>query len=94
MHDMDEFDKKYSMYTEKPSENFDLGTGMFETFGVDLEIVMNMVKKYPRRVWTAIDTDEGELAYINGWHYVNRIYYLITNEDGKEDEEYILIKNS
>jgi hypothetical protein len=59
----------------------------FETFGSDLEYVKKIHKETPKRVWTVVDGDDGELHAIAGLHYVNRINYLITDEEWKDSEE-------
>jgi hypothetical protein len=30
------------------------------------------------RIWTAGDDDDGNFCISSGWHYVNRLYYIIT----------------
>lgn len=83
-----DFDKKYSMNKKLKSEHFQ--DGRFETFGKDLETVLNQCKKNEKTVWTCVDDDEG-MAFIAGYHLVNRIYYLITNEPWEDsNEEYII----
>lgn len=49
---------------------------MFETFGSELETVRSAAKKDPNTVWTLVDL-EGDLAVIEGWHFVNRIGYFV-----------------
>lgn len=55
---------------------------MFETYGDEVAYVENVS---PRRVWTYVDTDNGGLAIINGYHLVNRIGYFVTEELWTED---------
>jgi hypothetical protein len=74
---------------------------LLETYGKDLDIVLEQVKKNPKKVWTVIDsgnsgnpngTDEiwSESLVITGYHLVNRFGYMITKEEWKnEDEVYI-----
>lgn len=77
-----DFDMKYTPNLVLKSENF--ADGRFETFGKDLEIVLATDEKF---VWTCVDGDDG--TYLtSGYHLINRIYYLITNEPWTEDEEY------
>lgn len=51
---------------------------MFETYGEDLNWVSTWARKYPQRVWTLVDDGE-ELSIINGFHYVNRVGYFVTD---------------
>lgn len=48
---------------------------MFETYGAEYDAVR---AADPARVWTYIDGDNGGTYIVNGWHYVNRIGYFIT----------------
>lgn len=61
---------------------------MFETYGEEKEFV---AKQHHKKIWTIVDA-EGELVIIAGWHFVNRMGYLITekewdNEDDEVEEE-------
>lgn len=82
----DDFDRKYTPNQTLKSECFDDESGRFETFGNDLKTVEGHNEKY---VWTCIDGDEG-MYFISGYHLVNRIYYLITNEPWPDFEEYLI----
>ena len=63
---------------------------MLETYGADLKLVLKINKKTTLRVWTMVDGDDG-MYLIAGYHLVNRIYYVITNEEAQsEDEEYLI----
>lgn len=92
---IDIYDKKYTMFTDIASEwfsadNADTPSGRYETFGVDLATVLSIANSdKPRRVWTAIDGDGG-FYLVNGYHLVNRVYYEITNEEGDEEEIYLI----
>lgn len=55
---------------------FDDGPGrLFETYGEELEFVK---RQDPRKVWTLVDGDDGDLYVISGPHFVNRIGYLVS----------------
>ena len=63
---------------------------MLETFGKDLEVVLAQVKKNYKKVWTLVDVGKRELIACTGYHLCNRINYVITEEEWKdENEEYI-----
>ena len=57
----------------------------FETFGEELQYVLNIAKADPRRVWTLIEGDQG-LYIVDGYHFVNRLNYFIT-KNGFEGQE-------
>lgn len=88
---IDEFDDKYTMDDNLKSEIFE-EDGTFETYGDDLTLVKRISLKDPRRVWTMIDGDDGNVWVVNGMTTVNRIQYLITKELGSEEEEYLIDK--
>lgn len=91
--EIDVFDSKYTPFTETKSVVMcpESQEGMFETFGEDLEVVLSIANSdKPNRVWTAVDCDEG-FYLINGYHLVNRVYYIITNEESIEQDESYLI---
>lgn len=58
---------------------------MYETYGTEYEYVNDVLKTAPCNVWTVIDCD-GELVISNGWHFVNRMGYIITEVAFGEDE--------
>ena len=87
-----DFDKRYTYDASVVSTEFDPESqaGMLETYGDDLKLVLKINKKTPMRVWTMVDGDDG-MYLLQGYHLVNRIYYVITNEEAKsEDEEYLI----
>jgi hypothetical protein len=70
-----------------PDDMCSFGGCMYETFGEELEYVKAQPNK---RIWTIVDTDGDDLIVIAGFHFVNRLGYLITDEEwSDENEEYI-----
>ena len=61
------------------------GLFTFETFGAELEYVLSIAKTEPKRVWTLIEADQG-LYIVDGYHYVNRLNYFITNNQFEGQE--------
>ena len=78
------------------SVNFDCDDqgGQYEVFGEDFEYVLKVFKETPQRVWTVIDPDEGDWddspIVVNGLRYCDRIYYIVTEEQGSEGDTYRL----
>lgn len=72
----------------RPEHNFlspeeaSFGGMMFETYGEEHSYVERVA---PHRVWTYVDTEDGGLAIVNGYHLVNRIGYFVTEEPWTED---------
>jgi hypothetical protein len=80
------FDEWFEEY--EPIENKDGDSGLmiddrcyfFETYGKELDAVLEANKKDPGTVWTVVEGDDGELYVGDGYHYVNRIGYMITKK--------------
>ena len=71
--ELDLWDAKY-----KPQDNHFDGADKFETYGRDLDYVRSVHDTDPRRVWTLVDGDDGNLYIVDGFHLVNRINYFVT----------------
>lgn len=70
-----------------PEDMCSFGGCMYETFGEELDYVRTMPNK---RIWTIVDTDGDDLLIIAGFHFVNRLGYLITDEEWEDEfEEYL-----
>lgn len=71
-----------------PDDMCSFGGCMYETYGEELEYV----KKQPvKRIWTIVDGEGLDFIVLAGVHFVNRIGYLITQEEwSDENEEYVM----
>ena len=49
---------------------------MFETFGDELTFVRDQPAD---RIWTLVQSDDGDLYVVSGYHLVNRLGYFITD---------------
>lgn len=68
----------------RPIINPNNGTYLFEEYGKDLEYVTAMAEQ--NKVWTWVE-ENGMTAIINGFHYLNRLGYYVTEvpwEDGQD----------
>ena len=65
---------------------FDFGHGgcMFETYGDDYEFAC---QQDPARIWTLVEGDN-TMHIESGWHFVNRIGYLICATPVPEGESF------
>ena len=84
----DEFDETYSLRKNhlNPNASWVIGDGpgcLFETYGEELDFVR---QQDPRTVWTFLDGDDGDLFVISGYHFVNRIGYLISTTPIPDDQ--------
>ena len=84
----DDFFEKYDVVKNVLGDHGSYDGYMFETFGHELDYVLQINQNNPKKVWTLIEGDEGE--YIaSGFHLVNRMGYFVTVEEReKEFEEY------
>jgi hypothetical protein len=60
---------------------------MFETYGKEMEYVQHVNDVAPGTVWTLVDCD-GKLRISNGYHFVNRIGYFITEIECPSGDEH------
>lgn len=52
---------------------------LFETFGKEVNHVVDIANSPDaHRVWTVVEADNGKWYIASGYHYVNRVGYLIT----------------
>lgn len=70
--------------TIDPNANMD--GYMFETFGLELDRIH---AENANQVWTIVDAD-GEWYLTSGYHYVNRMGYMITSVPHDKDIEVAL----
>jgi hypothetical protein len=76
----DDFDTQHPLVTNHLNPNaswaFNDDRGcLFETYGEELAFVR---QQDPRTVWTLLDGDDGDLYVASGYHFVNRIGYLVS----------------
>lgn len=92
----EQFDELFNLIDNKIDLNASFGGKMFETYGPELAFVQQMAKF--NRVITIVETDTSEegdivipmMCYVSGYHVVNRIGYLITEESISFEFECIL----
>jgi len=71
---------KPSIDDYKPVYREDNSMG-FETYGEDLDFVRSQREDH---VWTLMDDDYGKLVVVAGYHFVNRVHYIITIKPWKD----------
>jgi hypothetical protein len=73
--DFDEWCDTYKPIPNHIDTNASFDGAMFETYGAEVEFVK---KADPAHIWTYGDGDDGGSYIWNGWSFVNRIGYFIT----------------
>lgn len=76
--------EEFKPITNHIDTNASFGGIMFETYGDEVEFVK---QQDPRCIWTYGDGDDGGGYIWNGWHFVNRIGYFITEVPCPENTE-------
>jgi len=85
----EQFDEQFELVQNHIDTNASFNGSMFETYGDEIDFVLQMAKE--NRVITIIESDceeeindSGEvnacMYYCSGYHFINRIGYLITTE--------------
>jgi len=84
----EEFETQFPLVTNRLNPHAtwgdERGGCLFETYGEELAFVR---RQDPRTVWTLVDGEDGDLYVLSGFHFVNRIGYLLSQEplpDGQE----------
>lgn len=72
-----QFEAEFKPQKNHLDDNASFDGAMYETFGLELEYVQSIHASEPKRVWTVIDAD-GDLIASNGYHFANRLGYIIT----------------
>ena len=81
---IDEFYAAYLPQKNDFDDNASWNGCMLETYGDDYEYVKMVHFLAPDRVWTIIDGEDHPIL-TNGFHYVNRIGYVVTARPAPED---------
>ena len=76
--------EEFKPITNHIDDNASFDGIMFETYGEEVEFVK---QQDPRCIWTYGDGDDGGSYIWNGWHFVNRIGYFITEVPCPENTE-------
>lgn len=79
----DEFFRWYQPQQNPFDDNASYAGCMFETFGKELDHIKLVHELAPDRIWTVLDCD-GKTVVASGYHFVNRIGYLITEVPAPE----------
>ncbi len=74
--------EEFKPITNHIDNNASFDGAMFETYGDEVEFVKS---QDPRCIWTYGDGDDGGSYIWNGWHFVNRIGYFITEVPCPDD---------
>lgn len=79
----DEFEKKYKPIKSHLNEDRGYNGYAFETFGEELAYVCKFKAK---QVWTIISGDNEDTYILAGYHYVNRLSYILTEIEWENED--------
>lgn len=89
----DVFFEKYTCVENPFTKGGSFDNCLFETYGEDHQFILLEARINPASVWTVIDNNEGWYGIIAGYHFVNRLGYLITEQGWDNEEESYCIQN-
>ena len=84
---MEEWEATYKPIKNHIDTNASFDGAMFETYGDEYEFVKSA---NPLCVWTYGDGDDGGSYIWNGFHYINRLGYFITEVPAPSEEECVI----
>jgi hypothetical protein len=88
----DEFVEKYKPIVNHicDEHGFDFGEGccLYETYAPEIGYVHEL-SKTTKRVWTVAEGDNETIAYMAGFHYVNRLGFLVTEVPWENEDDYV-----
>ena len=84
----DQFHEQFTLVENHLDDNASWDGCMFETFGEEIAHIRELANT-TKRVWTIVEGDDDTLFYCNGMRLVNRIGFLVTEEEweGETDVE-------
>lgn len=70
-----------------PDDMCSFGGKMYETFGAEMDYINQLNETNPKRIWTILEGENDTLTIVAGVLYVNRMGYLVTEQEWKFDNE-------
>ena len=83
----EQFDERFPLVTNHLDTNAACDGCMFETYGAELDFVR---QQNPDCIWTLLTDDDGLLCLSSGYHFVNRLGYLISTVPFNPDQDYFV----
>ncbi|HEY4062281.1 MAG TPA: hypothetical protein VGM30_10295 [Puia sp.] len=79
-----EFEEKFSPQRNHLVESAAFNDFMYETYGQELEYVE---KQDPLSIWTVLDGDGSVPSVVSGFHFINRLGYIIAEVPRTPEED-------
>ncbi len=84
----DNFDEIYKPQVNHLDNNAGFNGCLYETYGEELDFVFKLSQE-TKRVWTVIEGDDETMFYVAGFHYVNRLGFLVCENEWETGLEQI-----
>ena len=75
--------KDYKPVQNHLNKTAPIGNWMYETYDAEYEFVRRVPNKH---VWTVLDGPGSSCYVVAGWHYVNRLGYIVTELPWTSDD--------
>lgn len=73
-----------------PEDTCPFGGTMYETYGEELDYIRKLCSEgQGNRVWTVLEGDSGDLFIQAGYHFVNRMGYIVTEVAWEDSRLYV-----
>ncbi len=88
---IEQFIEKFKPVINHLDPNAGFNGWMYETYGQELYHVQSIASALDtmKKVWTIIEGDEGSIVYSAGYHLVNRLGYIITENYWEDADDYV-----
>jgi len=91
----DQFDSQFNTELNEVIESEDCAFDgcLYETYGIEHEFILSIANDVEKNkhLWTIIESDDNDnIYYLNGYHIVNRLGFLITKEPWEDNAETIV----
>jgi len=82
----EEFEARFKPMQNHVTAREEFNGWLFETYGEDEKYVREFAQlgNNANNVWTIIEGDQNQMCIVNGWHFVNRFGYVITEVPAPE----------
>ncbi len=83
-----QFDARFPLLMNHLNINASLDGCMFETYGEEFAFVQ---QQNPNCIWTLMTSNDGQLCLSSGYHFVNRLGYVITTVPVERGCTYVVL---
>lgn len=66
------------------------GGTMYETYGDELNYICSLITGgKSNHIWTVVEGDDGDLIIIAGYHFINRMGYIVTKKGWENSTDWV-----